>query len=629
METGGQLVGRGVQAVGQKVLAPFKESTLKSQTVEELAKSKRVDLTPAEITGSRPLSLVESALSFTPGSSGVMQRQKMKQLEELVTLRENLLNKISEGRINPRSLEQVGMDVKGTIDDVISGVKTKSAEESIVLKNNILRTLGSNETYESLGMTAQQVMAKRSSEIAKKGEALYNRVWQSVKEDISLPSFQKTANDFLKKELAKPESLQNKQLVSVLEDLSGGKSPYNLEAYAPEIRSQIEAQLKEQAIRGYSPQTIQGIRSELNDRIISHDMAYKVQQGGGQKMIGTAEGGVYKQLRKSLENDLDKYFKETGTEEAKKTWDVAQAFWREGKQTFNNPAILRTMKTNPEKVIDMVFTPGSVTPIQQLKRAVGDTEFNNLKQGFTSKIFDKAAKGEFSWEKISKELDRYGDQTLGQIYSPQEIASLRKAISQGIKTDNPFIDPYLQKLLRHSSPETLFNVVFKPNNSEAVFAIQRIVPKEVFQDAKRILTEKMLAVNEFGLYRPFKGVSNFTKFDDDTLKTIYKFDELKDLRDLISISKRSLGAERIAGNPSGTAQSIITFESGRAVLRHPGSGSTYIILPNAIARLYLSQTGRKYFTSGFKLPGNLPSAASLATKLISIISGDGIQSVEE
>ncbi len=616
----GPLVGR----IGGRIAAPFaKTMTPESEQVAKLAAEKGIKLTPAEITQNRPLSLFESALGFTPGSSGVMQRQRIQQLQKLVEQRENILTKISEGRTTePRSLEQVGLDIKSKIDEITMATKGKSEVESVSIKDNILKSLGAKDTYESLGMSAQKTMAKRSQLVSEEGEKLYSKVWDSLKEDISTTNLQRRADTLLRQEIAKPPSLQNKSVMRVLDDLSGSrlKSKFNLEEFSPAFKEQIEKELSNVVEVRLSPRTVQGVRSELNNRIINADLAYKTQQAGEQKMLSSSEAGVYKQLRRSLEDDINAYFKQSGDVETKKTWEVAQAFWKEGKQTFNRKAVLKAMQTTPDKVIDMVFTPGSTTAINQVKTAIGNSEFERLGHGFTNRIFEKASKGGFEWSKVSSELDKYGEETLKAIYKPNELNSLHKAINEGITKDKPVIDEYFKKILRHASPDTVFNVIFKPNNSENIFAIKRAIPEELFQDAKRVLTEKILSTNEFGLYRPFPSVKGFTKFDEDTLRTIYKPNELKDLKELIQISKRSVGAERIAGNPSGTAQSIITFESGRAVLRHPLTGWSYVIPPNIMARIYLSDTARKYFTSGFRLPGNISQSADLATKLMVIIS---------
>jgi len=626
MELGGQLLGKGVQAAGKTMIAPYRGMTEESRGVVEIAKKHDVPLTPAEITRSRPLALTESALSFTPGSSGVMQRARFKQLERMTELREDLLNTISQGRTSPRSLEQSGLDLKNAIDEFVSGVKVKSMGQSTKLKNDLLKSVGSTETYDSLGMSGQQLLATRSQAFSEQGGAYYQHVWDKLppSDKIPLPRMKETAIRLYKAELDKPVSLRNKPVMSTLSDVADLKAGgvEGLEAFAPEIRKQIEAQLETSGALSYPAKAIQGMRSELTHRFVAADAAYKTQVKGAQKMLSSPEAGVYKQLRSALEGDLDAYFRETGNAEAKKSWEFAQAFWGAGKQLFGDQTIQKAMRTNPENVIDVVFTPGAITPLNKLKKAVGQEGFDKLTTGFTNKIFDKASRGGFSWEKVAEELDRYGNQTLATIYSPAQLNQLKDVVSQGIKADNPLINEYMKKILRHSTPETILNVVFRPNNSEAVVQIKNAIPKEIFQDAKRNLTEKMLAVNDYGFYRPLKGSANYSKFDEGTLKAIYTPQESEFLREFMELSKRSLGADKIAGNPSGTAQSIITFESGRAVIRHPSTGIGYVLLPNMLARIYLSNFGRKAFTEGFILPGGIPSSANLFGKIMAIAGQD-------
>lgn len=628
MELGGQVAGK----VLGRVVSPFgKTMTEESRQIARLAEEKGIPLTPAEITKSMPLSLTENILSYIPGSSGIMQRGRIKQLQGLISSRENLFNELTAGRTTTRSLEQAGLDIKTAIDDVVSQTKLKTEAQSATLKNNILKSLGSNETYESLGSSAQRAMADHSAQIAKQGEALYNRAWELIGTDqkIPLPGLKERARELYRRELDKPPSLRNPGIMKVLSDVGDFRvGDVELQAFGPDIRKQIEAQIEMSGMTSHSPQSIQAMRSEINQRIISGDLAYQTQQMGGQRLLSSPEAGIYKQLRKALDKDLNTYFATPERQEAKQAWDVAQSFWKAGKQVFDKDAVRKAMRISPDKLIETVFRPNSPMAVNQVKTAVGEQAFQNLKQGFTNRIFDKVGQGGFMWEKLDMELARHGKETLSAIYSPAELNSLTKAVNEGLKTDKPKIDYFFRKILANSDANTIFNVTFRPNNSENIVAVKRVVDKDLFQDAKRILTEKMLGMNELGIYRPFKGAVNFSKFDEDTLKTIYDPEELKTLKDFVAISRRSEGAEIIAGNPSGTAKSLITFEAGKAVVKNPVTGSLFWILPNGLARIYLSPIARKYFTEGFRLPGTAREATSLATKILAVAGGDAVRREE-
>ncbi len=627
MEAGGQVAGKTLEYGLNKLFSPFsKKFTQKEIDMMKLAEKKKVPLTPAEIIESRPISLAESALSFIPGSSGVIQNQRINQLNSLIKLREELLDKVSEGAKVYKTPEQVGLDIRYQIDKFVSGIKTGNEQESLMLKNKLLKSLGSDETYESIGMATQEAIAKKSQIVNEKAKELYDTVGNLISGEtkIKTSNVQKTANNLLEKELAKPSSLQDKSIIKVLYDLSGKKNlPEGFESFSSEIQKQIASKL-ETTESIYSWQTIQSIRSELNNRIIQNDLAYKTQQAGAQKMLGTTTGGYYKQLRKAVEEDLETYFKETSNREAKDAWEFANAFYKESKRTFNKPSVLRLIRANPDRVVDMAFRPNGVTEIRNIKKILAPQEFNELSKKFTNKLISRASQRDFSWEKVMLEFNKYGEETLSNIYTIPQLKSIRNMIETGIKKDNPVIDDYLLRVLKFSDSKTIFNTVFRPNSYENVVKIKGLINKDTIKDAKRLLTENILELNEFGVYRPFKATKNISKFDERTLNAIYNKEELEFLKEIISLSKKSFGSERLAGNPSGTAQSIITFQAGRAILKNPVTGLSYFLLPQAMAKIYLSPLARKYFTEGFKLPGNLPRSMENLTKLLSILGRDAI-----
>ena len=116
--------------------------------------------------------------------------------------------------------------------------------------------------------------------------------------------------------------------------------------------------------------------------------------------------------------------------------------------------------------------------------------------------------------------------------------------------------------------------------------------------------------------------------DTPTLQAIYKPDELAFLRDFSRLSAASRGAERIAGNPSGTAQSVITFEMGRAVIRdipHPSrwlNATSYLMTPKVLAKIYNSEANRRLFMQAFRTAADSPTSPQLVFKLMMIGGGD-------
>ena len=175
-------------------------------------------------------------------------------------------------------------------------------------------------------------------------------------------------------------------------------------------------------------------------------------------------------------------------------------------------------------------------------------------------------------------------------------------------------------------------MIFHPNNSINIALTKRVIGKDLFNEARTAFTEKILEMNKYGMYSPMTSVKEVSRFDNPTLKAIYSPEELKALNDLVRVSKASYGAERLAGNPSGTAQSVITFQQGRAILKQAAKGRPdkavmIVLTPKGLAKIYLSPLGRKYFTTGFNVPAGTEAATNIGSKLLAIAGKDGYETL--
>jgi hypothetical protein len=84
-------------------------------------------------------------------------------------------------------------------------------------------------------------------------------------------------------------------------------------------------------------------------------------------------------------------------------------------------------------------------------------------------------------------------------------------------------------------------------------------------------------------------------------------------------------AERIAGNPSGTGQSILTWGQLGLIFYHPTVGIPAFLTPPMISKLYLSETGRNYLTKGFKESIYGKSGTEIATKIAGLIGANEME----
>ncbi|MFA5342185.1 MAG: hypothetical protein WC332_10455, partial [Clostridia bacterium] len=647
MEAGGQIAGRVIQYGAEKLLQPFaKQVTPAMKEVADIAKKEGITLSPAELTQSKSLGLMEKALGFIPGSSGAIQREELNQLMQLSNVRERLLQKLSEGKGVPDSLEKVGLNIKNTVDSLIT--KSEAAKKKGVrqVADDLLRRAGSTDTYESLGMKTQDLIKQASEKAVAKKNAIYREIGQYIPEgDYPIAKTTGVAEEALKRveNSLNPDTTLVKVLKKILRqgeaDPETTKILDTIKDYPEKVQKQIlESQGIDLSAAQYQPRNwsnLQNMRSELNSLIARENQA--IGKGAeGFKGQGTVESNVYGRLKKALDADMESVAQRVGSQ-AKDKLDIANAFYREEfAPVWKNKDIQRLVYSKPEAVVDNILRPNNITEIKTLKKAIGEGGYKPLKEKFVSRLIENAGKGEggFTWEKAASQLEKYRPEELKEILGDNANVVLG-AITKGMNKESiPVADRFLVGVIKKSTPETVMNMVFHPNNAGNVNLIKNVVGKDTFDEAKTAFTAKLLKMSEYGSYRPIPSVRAMSQFDEPTLSAIYSSEERVALDNLMKLSKAAQGAERLAGNPSGTAQSVITFQQGRAVLTNMAKGRPDIataiwFLPKGLAKIYLSPVGRKYFTTGFNVPVGTEANANIASKLMAIAGKDGYEIMSE
>jgi len=638
MEAGGQIVGKGIQYGAEKLFQPFaKQITPEMAETARIAQKEGVTLSPAEITQSKSLGLMEKALNFIPGSAGTIQRAELNQLVQLSNARERLLQQLSEGKGTPESVERVGLAIKDKVDKLIQQGEATKTKDVKQIADDLLRKIGSTDTYESLGMKTQELLSKKSAEAVAKKTALYREVGANVPEgELPIANLSNTANKF-KTEIEKLPT-QSGTLKSILNWVTGGAemggtvNVQGIETSVKDLPPQMQAFLKEQTQAATKDwKTLQGFRQQLNDLIRQEDLSIKMNNPNFKGQL-TNEGRIYKELKKALDRDFEEIAKQSGGDALDKL-KVANAFYKdEYAPVWKNKDIQRLVYSKPETVVDTIFRPNNITEIKTLKKAIGESGYEPLKQKFVSRVIENAEKGEggFSWDKVMSQLEKYRPEELAEMLGQREGRAFLNAVTKGINRESiPVADKFLLGVIKKSTPETVMNMIFHPNNSGNINLVKMTVGNNAFNEAKTAFTAKLLKMSEYGAYRPVPSVRAVSAFDEPTLNAIYSSEERLALDNLMKLSRAASGAERLAGNPSGTAQSVITFQQGRAVLTNMAKGRPDIagaiwFLPKALAKVYLSPVGRKYFTKGLDVPANTELGMNIATKLLSIAGKDAL-----
>ena len=627
MEMGGQILGKTIGGVLEKMSKPS-TSTLSKETIKErqdVAASLGITLSPAEVTGSKGLALYESMLDKSPFSTTIINTwRELRQLKPLIALREKMLTDGGKAE----QVEVLGQKIKDQVNTFLAQYKSMNENQLNTLRGNVMAKLGSTETYESLGKSAQEAIAQQSKAVSDKASELYSKVSELIPEGttIATDKLKDTAKRLLEAEMKKPSSLRNSQVLKIVQDLSGSKDALMQEIgqFPEAAQKQILDKLKEEGVSNLDWKTLQSMRSELNSRIAQADAAMKTTQPGA-KFQSSPEAAAYKQLRKALDEDITAFSEESGGE-IKDAFDLANAFYKKGKQVYDAPAIRRILSTNPDKVVDMVFRPKG-NEIDLVRTAVGQKVFNEtLKPAITKKLL--GTEGTFSPKALQGNLEKYGKEVLDKVYSPQELKMISDLATNGkiAMEDTMAGHPFL-KTLANERPEVVVDSILGsyerfPGSKTVLkntLLVRSVVTKDTFNSLKQAFSDRLFKLNQITDQVQPEKLAKAVQTYENVLKIFYPAEQVNWLKQIAETGKGMATAERLASNPSGTAQNVITWGTWGALLRNPVHGAfTGIIAPKVMARLYMSEAGRRYFIEGMKTPLGTKKGTELAAKIAAI-----------
>lgn len=550
-----------------------------------------IELTPAELTGSKNLSLIESALEKTPFSADIIRKFRIGQMEKLVKRREAIL-----AENGPKeTIEALGEQLKNQIDTVFNRETKLRTDTANKLKDSFLKRLGSSETYEEIGMAGQEAIKKASQVRFGKSQELYSQVDEYIDPNLTIEpkNLSKAAKEIMKSEGSLPQSLRDSESMSVLTDLAEGK-PLNWS-------------------------DLNSIRSRLGELIASSDPSYGFSKAAqGTKFVSDRSASTYKRLFGALEQDADDFMKAAGTE-AENALTVARAFYKESKQLFGRADIQRVLKSDPEKVIGMVFKPGADTEIKMLRQGIGEESFAPLKKKFVSRLTETGEGEAITADVVRSRLDQYGE-TLKTIFSPQEINQFEDLIAGLQRADTRTVENPLFKSLLKQRPEKVIDYIVQPKNTSNIRAVQKELGNLGMEKVREGFLAKLLSEEKTGNFSPTRFSARLNTYGDETLKALFSKDLLDDLKTMAHIGEKMGKAEQLAGNPSGTAQNIVTWAGFAWAISHPASGIAILVSPTVLAKAYLSSPIRKLLTKGIELPKGTPEAGLVASRLLSYFS---------
>ena len=378
-------------------------------------------------------------------------------------------------------------------------------------------------------------------------------------------------------------------------------------------------------------------------------MAGQIKQGEGQS------ARIYGRIKNALQ-DTQTQFAESLGGRVQKTFKAAKASSGKMKEIFNDKVFKAVSRDHPSTLIDNVLS--GQAPTDAVKRALGNKAYDRIvKRGIVNKLMGVGVGEVFDPKQMDGMLKQYGDELLAKTFRPEELKQLHRIAKQGIDYANQKLSsPIIQAIadLEQSEGYSVASRAFHGKGEYFVGnmkQIYRAVNDETKQMMKRQLTIEL-----------FTGGQPTSAFKADTIASVtpeliafsgnkfsknlkrimpvlptfgYSEQDISLLRKIASVSTSLGGVERMAINPSKTARTWAGWSQGKAATLAFGSaivslasgnipgaaltaagGASLVATPYIIAKAYLSPTGRKLLTEGFKIRAGTPEATAWMTKVI-------------
>jgi hypothetical protein len=184
------------------------------------------------------------------------------------------------------------------------------------------------------------------------------------------------------------------------------------------------------------------VKNMLADK---RDIGARISESKRGAGVMTGDTGQLGRLEASIMQDLDTSLTQLSPDFGR-ALNTANAYYARTIKKVNSSIGKTVAKSNPERIVQNIFKPNSATDIMLFKELVGDEGFKVASQAFFQKIMAESLnkQGAVDYAKLSKNMRRYGHQTLLEGLGPeltnrltqlseqaQKLAVLEKAFKDG------------------------------------------------------------------------------------------------------------------------------------------------------------------------------------------------------
>lgn len=646
-------IGAAMKFLGTGASALAVHGPAKIKAISDAASGLGINLTPAEILGSKALGAVESVLDNVPWTSGIIQKYRLGEMQKLNVIRQNL---IEEGGSSD-TIEQMGLKIKGLADDFMQKTISTNKVASIAMKNRLLDKVGSRESYEDLDIGAKELVQRYQQELAGKVSQAYNGIAGRVGDLSGVPENTiAMANKILQDQEEISPGSRNVPLIKMAKFFTQSQSdipPDVLNLYMrPNINPSAKAALEDEypgLLSSGQEKQYQRLKSNLT--IANQNKYSNINTVNGKYQI-SPEGRDWGLMADSIKSDMGQLINNSGDTNLQEAQKVADLLFQKKMALFEDPAFKAINNKSPGAIAQTILKSGDTEMIEKYKAITGPELFNRTKDRLTNDILGLRDGDIVNGDSIRANVLKLG-QGATKIYSPEELTyfkSLANAVDLREGATNELLkNPLLKQTLKADIvPEKVAQAILVPQKPGAAVAIDNMLGRGSRKKIADAALPALLSTGQNGDFAPQTFAKQFDTYGKETLEAWYGKDftaKLQQLRDASSIMG---GAERMAGNPSGTGRFLIGFYEGKRILGDTanalaaatvgaglatghavlslGTDAAMILGSRQLAKLYISDAGKKLFVDGLMTPSVARGASALAARIISMV---GMQAAQE
>lgn len=654
LEAAGGLAGK----LGKKLMAPEASGEFLAGGAKEIADrtaalaKEGVSATPAEITQSPGLQWLENKLRRSPSGAEAFRKFDVANIEAKIARRNQLMESMAPSAM--ADAEKLGQSIQAQLNGVVDAANLSTEAEKNLVKQSVLKDLGGRETGLNLGNDIASAAKEHADFLENAKNKQYEAVYSKAPADVTIPpknlmaELEKTKADMANTPEPLRDATWNKLSSEVDGMLDLHKPQIDPNAVDPQSGQKISDMIStyRQLAKQSSPQAAAALAARADALEASAPMldpgSNYVQLDSTRKYfsknaqaeygkMGSPESTIYDNLKKATMNDMGSLAEASGNSDLFDAHKLANAANGDYKNYMSSPMFKTIVREKPQLLADTIYAPGNESEIDRFKETFGEPLANRVKAKVTDKLFD-SGEDSLTGDMVRARVGKYGE-TAHHIWSPEEILQIKEAadVLDGVQRSGDAIakNPILRKAIQ-TNPTGVVNTIVRKNTSEIapIELVRRYSGQKTVDDLGEAWLGKVMVQDQNGAFNPQKALDQWNQYGKKQAVALLGEQKANAIESSIKTMAISNSEKTVTKLPGGYFNHpLLSMVGLKMVLHNPGAVAAGLvgmkIAPRYIAKLYLSEAGRKLMTEGLTssiysdaAPAIYGKLAALAAKVI-------------